>query len=213
MKKNENLVCFDSQSLFSFNHGLDSVIHILDKVNFGESESSLVGDIENTITALRVLSVDSSNLDVILVSNLLELFLVLGKFWQLDVDGGSQSGSAVGWAGSQISKVVIVGKLGDSFDFLLGSSQSIEDGSDITTGLHGDDSELIFFIDPDEESLIIIVIDSSSSWPVSVESTSLQESVTFLEQEMVCNELFSLSISEFSEWVIFSLKISIVIHG
>lgn len=204
---------FDSQSLFSFNHGLDSVVHILDKVNFGESESSLVGDIENTITALRVLSVDSSNLDVILVSNLLELFLVLGKFWQLDVDGGSQSGSAVGWAGSQISEVVIVGKLGDSFDFLLGSSQSIEDGSDITTGLHGDDSKLILFIDPDEEGLIIIVIDSSSSWPVSVESTSLQESVTFLEQEVVCDELFSLSISEFSERVIFSLKISIVIHG
>ena len=88
------------------------------------------------------LTVNSSNLDVILSSNFFELFLVLGKLWQLDMDRSSQSSSAVGWACSEISEVVVVGESGLILNQLLGSGQSVEDGSDITTGLHRDDSEL-----------------------------------------------------------------------
>lgn len=155
---------------------------------------------------------DSSNLDMVLVSNLLELLLVLGKLWQLDVDRGSQSGTAVGWAGSQITKVVIVGESGLLFNQLLGSGQSIEDGSDITTGLHRDNSELILFVDPNEESLIVIVVDTSSSWPISVESAGLEESISLLEQEMVLDQLLSFFVGEFSEWVVFSLQVINLIH-
>jgi hypothetical protein len=50
---------------------------------------------------------------------------------------------------------------------------------EVSTLLHGDDSQLIFFVNPDEERLVVIVEDSTTLWPVSVQATSFQESVTF----------------------------------
>jgi hypothetical protein len=43
--------------------------------------------------------------------------------------------------------------------------------------LHGDDSELVLLVDPDEESLGVVVEDASAGWPVSVEVAGLEESV------------------------------------
>jgi len=40
---------------------------------------------------------------------------------------------------------------------------------------------LIFFVDPDEESLGIIVEDSSTVWPIGVQTCSFKESISFLE--------------------------------
>ena len=58
------------------------------------------------------------------------------------------------------------------------SAKSIEDFEDSTILLHGDDSELIFFVDPDEESLGIVMEDTSTRWPVSVKVASSKESVS-----------------------------------
>lgn len=54
-----------------------------------------------------------------------------------------------------------------------GTGESLEDSSDVSTGLHGDDTELILFIDPDEEGLVVIVEDTSAIGPVTVETASL----------------------------------------
>jgi hypothetical protein len=51
---------------------------------------------------------------------------------------------------------------------------------------------LIFLVDPDEESLILVVEDTSAVGPVSIQTYSLKESVSFLEEEVVVNELLSL---------------------
>ena len=58
-----------------------------------------------------------------------------------------------------------------------GSAESIEDGLDVSTVLHGDDSELILLVDPDDESLGLVVEDTSARRPVSVEVASLKESI------------------------------------
>jgi hypothetical protein len=50
------------------------------------------------------------------------------------------------------------------------SAESLENCSDICSWLHGDDSELILFVDPDKEGLGVVVENSSSRWPVPVES-------------------------------------------
>ena len=55
--------------------------------------------------------------------------------------------------------------------------------------MHGNDSELILFVDPHKESLIVVVEDASSLRPVSVESTCIEESVTFFEEEVVSDQL------------------------
>ena len=49
---------------------------------------------------------------------------------------------------------------------------------------------MVFFVDPDKESLVVVVEDASSSWPVSVEATCFEESVAFFEEEVVLDELF-----------------------
>jgi hypothetical protein len=88
------------------------------------------------------------------------------------------------------------------------SAESIENFGNTSTLLHGNNSELIFFIDPDEERFGIVVEDTSSFWPVSVEVACSQESVSLLEKEMVINELFLSLFAHTSKWVEGSLKIS-----
>ena len=57
--------------LFGY-HCLDTVVHVLNKVDLGATESSLVRDVVDVVGRLRVLAVDASNLDMELVSNGLE---------------------------------------------------------------------------------------------------------------------------------------------
>jgi len=59
-----------------------------------------------------------------------------------------------------------------------GSAESLEDSSNVSSLLHGDNSQLVLLVDPDQESLGVVVENTSSRWPVSVEIASLQESVT-----------------------------------
>ena len=58
-----------SAGLLSFDEGSDSIDHVLDELLLRSSESSSVGDVENSVIGLGVLSVDSSNLDVGLIGN------------------------------------------------------------------------------------------------------------------------------------------------
>ena len=88
-----------SGKLFLFgNHCLDAVVHILNEVNLGAAESSLVRDVVHVVGRLRVLAVDASDLDVVLVSNGLEFVHLDTKLGQFDVDRGSQGCAQVSWA-------------------------------------------------------------------------------------------------------------------
>ena len=87
-----------SGSELGVHEGSDSIDHVLDKLLLRSSESSLVGDIEGSVIGLGVLSMDTSDLYVVLISDLVELCLVLHELWKLDVDGGSEGGTEVGWA-------------------------------------------------------------------------------------------------------------------
>ena len=121
---------------------------------------------------------DTSDLDEVLGGDALELLLLLHELWKLDVDGGSESGSEIGWARGDVTKMLIVRELADGLDVSGGSAESVEDFEDTSSWLHRDDSELILFVDPDEESLGVVVEDTSSGWPVSVKVASLKESVS-----------------------------------
>jgi len=72
---------------------------------------------------------------------------------------------------------------------LLGGFKSIEDGLDITSLLHRDDSQLILLVNPGQESLFVVVENTSRLRPVSVKTAFLQESVSSLEQEVVFDQL------------------------
>ena len=150
----------------------------MDEGLLGSSQSSLVGDVESSIIGLGVLTVDTSDLHKVLVGDFVELRLLLHELWKLDVYGSSESGTQVGWARGDVTKMLVVRELADSFDMSSGSAESVEDLEDTSSWLHGNDSKLILLIDPDEESLGVVVEDSSAGWPVSVEVASGQESVS-----------------------------------
>ena len=84
--------------VFSIHECVNTVDHVLDKFFLGLTESSSVGDIEDTVISFGMLSVDSSDLDLVFVSNFVHLLLNLHEFWEVDVDGSSHGGTKVGWA-------------------------------------------------------------------------------------------------------------------
>ena len=172
------MISICSEFVLSFDHSVDSIDHILNEGGFTHTESSLVGDIVGSVIRLGVFSVDSSDLYVILIGNSLELVLLLAKFWKLDMDGSSHGGTKVGWARGDVTEMIIVREFTNGFNGFGSSAESIEDLFDTSSFLHRDDSELIFFVDPDEESLGIIVEDSSTRWPVSVQVACFEESIS-----------------------------------
>ena len=75
--------------------------------------------------------------------------------------------------------------------------------------LHRNDSQLIFFVYPNKESFVIVMEYSSCIWPISIETASFQESITFFKQEVIFYQLFSLRLSEVVELIILSSEISL----
>jgi hypothetical protein len=167
-----------SEGLLGVDHGLDTVVHVLDEVLFGAAESSLVGDVVNSVGGLGVLSVDTTDLDVVLVGDSLESGPVLGELSKLDVDGGSHGGTEVGGAGGDVTEVLVVGESDDLLDLGSTAGKAVEDGTDVGAGLHGDNAKLILFVNPDEESLLLVVEDTTTVGPVTVETASLEETIT-----------------------------------
>lgn len=82
------------------------------------------------------------------------------------------------------------------FSFLFNlstcSTQPAEDSTNVSSLLHADDSELVFFIYPHEECLFIVVIDASTLRPISIQATCFKESISFFEKEVISNQLFLL---------------------
>jgi len=143
----------------------------LDKVDFIAAKSSQVGNVEDTIISLGVFTVDTTDLYVISVSDLLMELRVFHKLGEVNMNGGSQTGTHVGGAGSNITKMIIVGKLSLLFNLVSSGSKSLEDLTDVGASLHRNNSKLILFIDPDKESLVVVVEDTSSLGPVSLETS------------------------------------------
>ena len=74
--------------------------------------------------------------------------------------------------------MLVVGEASDGLDLAGGSSETLEHGTDVGTLLHGDDTELVLFVDPDEESLGVVMEDSSASRPVTVKTAGLKETIS-----------------------------------
>ena len=87
--------------------------------------------------------------------------------------------------------MLVVGELGDLLNLGGSTGKSIEDSSNVGSLLHGDDSELILFVNPDKEGLVVVVEDSSARWPVTVESASLKEAVSLPKIKLPVNTLKS----------------------
>ena len=167
-----------SEGLLGVDHGLNTVVHVLDEILLGSTESSLVGDVIGGVCRFGVLTVDTADLDIVLVSDSLECGPVLGELGELDVDGGAHGSTEVGGAGSNVTEVLVVGELDDLLDLSGTAGKAVEDGVDVGTRLHGDDTELILFVNPDKEGLVSVVEDTTTVGPVTVKTASLEETIS-----------------------------------
>jgi len=70
----------------------------LNKVDLRAAESTEVGNIVDVVISLGVLTVGTSDLNIVLVSDSLELILLVSELGKSDVDGGTEAGSKVGRA-------------------------------------------------------------------------------------------------------------------
>ena len=91
---------------------------------------------------------------------------------------GSEGGAEVGWAGCDVAEALIVSKTGNFLNLASCNSESAKDSANVSTHLHGDNPELVLFVDPDEEALGSVVEDSSATGPVTVQSAGLQEAIS-----------------------------------
>ena len=160
-----------SEFLLCRAHGLNAVVHVLDEVDLSATESTEVRDVEDAVVGLGVLTMSATDLDVVLVSDGLELVLGSTKLGELDMHGSAHASSAVSGARCDVTKMLVVGELGLLLDQCRGGRESLEDLTDVRALLHGDDTELILLIDPDEECLGVIVVDTTSLGPLAFEAT------------------------------------------
>ena len=66
-----------SERLLCLDKCLDSIVHVLSQLDFVAAKSSQVGNIEDTVVSFSVLAVGTTDLNVILISDSLELVLML----------------------------------------------------------------------------------------------------------------------------------------
>jgi len=105
--------------------------------------------------------------------------------------------------------MIIISKFSNILKFFEGEHESFKNLSNIRSLLHGDNSKLILLIYPDKECLIVVMENTSIVWPVSIDATSLKESITFFEKEVISNQLILLCCSHCSEAIILSCQLSI----
>ena len=198
----------NSESLLSVNKSLDTVVHVLGELDLVAAETAQVGDVEHAIVSLGVLTVGTADLDVVLVGNALHEGLVLLELGQVDVDGSAHASAQVGGAVGDVTEMLIRGELGLLLNGSRGDGETLEHLTDVGTLLHGDDTELILFVNPDEESLGVVVEDTTGLRPVTLETAGLEILVATLEQEVVSNELVTLSVGHGLERVVLALELT-----
>ena len=76
----------------------------------------------------------------------------------------------------------IVGKFDYSLNVSCSAGESVENGVDISSLLHWDDAKLILLVNPDEESLLLVVENTSTVGPVTVQASDLKETISLPEK-------------------------------
>jgi hypothetical protein len=64
--------------------------------------------------------------------------------------------------------MVVMGKFSYFLNDSAGIAQALEHSTDVGSRLHGDNAELVFLINPDEEGLGLVVENTTTLGPVAV---------------------------------------------
>merc|ERR1719356_550363 len=207
------ILCLESLVLFP--QSVDSVNHLLDQLYLRVPKSVFVGDVISMSSLATRFSSGTSGLKMKLLTPGLELInTMLSPSREINMDRCSHASTKIGGAGMNVTILLIQAealarflhdRVSNSLDTL---GKSLKDTLDITTILHRDDSQLVFFIDPDEEGLLVIVENTTTLRPVTLHTSNLEVSVSRHKQEVIINKLLANILSHASQGVIVTSKIS-----
>merc|ERR1719192_2668543 len=195
--------------------GVDSVNHDLDQLNLRVSKTMLVGDVISAASLATRFSTGATGLDSkFLTASLKFVNRFLGPAREVNMDRGTHTSSQVGGAG--VDKSVLLResivlsrfslyRVSNSLDT---TSKAFEDTLNISSLLHGDDTGLIFFIDPEKECFGIIVEDTTTLRPVTFHTSNSKVTISAHEEEVIINKLLANLFIHTSERIVFSSKIS-----
>merc|ERR1719317_914020 len=153
-------------------------------------------------------------LQVKLLATSLELVnAVLGPAGQVNVDRCPHASAQVGGAGVDVAEPLIQAEvlarllLDRVLDGLDTLGEPGEDFFHISSLLHGDDAELVFFVDPDKESLVLVMEDTTTLGPVTLHASNSKVPVARDEEEVVINELLTSLLVHSGQGVVVAGKI------
>jgi hypothetical protein len=187
------------------------------------SKTISVRNIPSTSSGCGINTSGSTHLELELTTEFLKVLSSREK-GELDHASSSESCSKVGRAGKDVTKMVIMHEifahgLESLSDDVSGFSKTVENGVYIITLFHGNNSGMVFLINPDKEVSSFIVEDTSSVGPVTATSGREKEGgVRLLEEITSVSESFFFGVrhtvrlgsvrSRASEGEVVSLKIA-----
>jgi len=195
--------------------GVDTINHLLDELDFRVTQTMLVGNVISVTSLAARLSAGTTGLEVELFApGLQTVNAVLGPAGQVNVDGGTHASAQVGGARVNVTElggeqeVLARFSLDGVTDGLDAPGETLEDTLDVTSLLHGNDTELILLVDPDQESLVSVVEDTTALGPVTLHTGYLQVGVTRHEEEMVIDELLAGGLVHAGEGVVVASEVA-----
>jgi hypothetical protein len=162
---------------------LDTFVQSNSDFSFGDTESGFWGDIDGSVgTDWGVFAAETSDTESVWLQDSDSFFVraAFGQVGDLDVDGSSHTGTHVGWARGDDTEIFGFGASAwdEVLDLVDGGLQSVEYVVDLEGFLHGHDSEVILFADPDDETFVFGDVATSSLWPVRSNTGINQEGVS-----------------------------------
>lgn len=172
------------------------------------------------------------DLEIKLGSSLFEFLLVGGELGELDVYGCTDGCAEVGWAEGQESEPGVSAEFSGLFNLGCSGYHAAVYAAEVSSHLHGDDSQVVLFVAPHEERLVVVVEDTTAGGPVPkgvgkctlipahkqvtrlipvsvlpASISSLKKAITFLEQKVIINELLLNVLGHTSKRIVSSLEL------
>merc|ERR1719341_2282517 len=162
---------------------VDTINHDLDQLDLRVSKTVLVRDVISASSLATRFSTGSTRLDTEFFTASLELVnRFLGPAREVNIDRVSNS--------------------------LDSTSKTLKYTLDITSLLHGDNSCLIFLINPEKEGFSSIVEDSTALRPVTLHTSNSKVTVSTDKEEVIINKLLADLLIHAGQRIVTTSKIS-----
>lgn len=135
-----------------------------------------------------MLAVDAADAQPVLLAQVVE---ATGgqQLGELHVHRGAHRRAEVGRTRREVSEVLVEGELEPLLERVDQQREAHEGLEEAGALLHRDDAQFVFFVDPDERSLLRVVENAAAVGPIPVAASSLEVLVSLLEEEVVLDHL------------------------